>query len=253
MKKAWAAIMLSMFTLACISQNNQISDPGSEPGTVRQTSQNWFSEIIIGMALPHEDFARSDFSENAGLARPGVFVSAAYGRNFNKRLGLQAVLSVGSNSLNKKLDSLLKRPPSTTPSYAYKYTSWNHLRILAGPVLLFPVKNSTLEFNLLCGFMTLKNPQIIQQWNSNGRSFYVAENKPGSGDGFVYQLGTSYRRRLRDKISMKISVDYFRSEPEVRYQRIAHNGYGITHFKEIKSKQPVSMFNIGAGLYFRLD
>ncbi|MCD4696227.1 MAG: hypothetical protein K8S16_08280 [Bacteroidales bacterium] len=249
MKNKIISALFIGFTMLTFAQNNKTGTSNTSGDDGKKISKRIFSEIIIGMAVPTGDYASSDiYLEEAGFAVNGGFLFANCGIICNDLFGFEIAFSTGVNPLNKKIDDMLNQAgyPSNT-DYDYDYGGWSNLNIMIGPHFSIPVKKFALDLRLLGGYMFLERPFIKQTFN-NGTM--VAEQKKGQGNGIVCQIGTGLRYSISKTIDIKLSVDHYKANPEVKYQETFFNGLNYTHFDEKKYKQPISSFNYGIGIVF---
>ena len=132
------------------------------------------------------------------------------------------------------------------------------MNIMLGPLLSIPIQNFSLDLRLLGGYMYLRRPFIKQIFDKGA---WVLEEKAGYGYAFVLQFGAGMRYSVSKNFDIKFSLDYFKSKPEIKYQKVIFQNaviieedatyYGIlTGLDNKKYTQSISSYNFGIGIVF---
>jgi hypothetical protein len=248
MRKLLFSFIFCTFSVICFSQVEVDIKSDPRKNLENKFSKYYFSEFLMGLAIPAGDFARTD-PENAqsGFADPGGYLFAGYGRMFREMVGLEAGISVNFNPVNSSIDQLKKLP------YAQEYNrdaGWVIINYLAGPRFSFPAGKFAFDARLLAGLMDARRPSFKN--SITGIGYEIVEEKVGHGYAVVYQLGAGIKYQASKKISIKLMADYFKATPTINYQETAsvwgaYYGYYFV-YHERKYKQPVSAYNIGFGI-----
>ena len=244
MKKLSFLLTLLFMVNDSIAQSDQ-PVPGQEKG---KPKASYFSELVIGMAIPTGDFAGTDpQNTRSGFATTGGFLFAGYGKLYNDRIGFEVAVSVNAYPLAEEIDQLKKMENAAYYEHGF---GWWTISGLIGPCFSVPVKNFSFDFRILAGVMDVIRP-YFRNLNSTGAA--KLEESTGNGYAFTWHCGAGIQYRLSDKVGLKLSLDYLGSNPEINYQE-TYSAYQIYYHKEeINYKQPVSSFNSGFGVILHLD
>jgi len=248
MRKLLFSFIFCIISVICSSQEEGKIESGKEENREKSFSKYYFSEFIMGLAIPAGDFARSD-PDNAqsGFADPGGYLFAGYGRMYHKMIGLEVALSVNFNPVNSSIDQIKK----LTNAEEYNHDAgWVIINYLAGPHFSFSAGKFAFDARLLAGVMDARRPSFKN--SVTGIGYEVVEEKVGHGYAFVYQPGAGIKYQLSKKLGIELMADYFNATPTISYQETAsvwsvNYGYYFV-YHERKDRQPVSAWNIGFGI-----
>ncbi len=244
MSKVIIAVFFIFISLVCFSQEKKDSSSVKEK---RKPDASYFSELVIGMAIPMGDFAGTDTQNSrSGFARTGGFLFAGYGKLYNDRIGFEVAVSVNVYPLKEEIDQLKKMENADYYEHGF---GWWTISGLIGPYFSLPVKNFSFNFRALAGVMDVIRPYFR---NLDDTGAAKLEESTGNGYAFTWQIGAGIKYRLSDKVGLKLSMDYLGATPNINYQETFSAYQVYYHKEEINYKQPVSSFNSGLGLIFHL-
>jgi hypothetical protein len=253
LRKGLFSFVLLTYSMICFSQEKAKTETSYVGNTDKKYTVSYFSEIIIGMAVPLGNFGRSDLNNTqSGFAKTGGFLFAGYGKMYNNRIGFEVAISLNVNPLDPKIDQLKK---VGNPEEYHHDVGWVIINCLIGPHFSLPMKRFAFDVRILAGLMDARRPSFQNIYY--GAYFATLEENVGHGYAFVYQFGAGLRHPISKKVDLKLSIDYFRAAPKIRFD-VNGSVKGVdfdNYFEidEIKYKQPVSVLNIGIGLLLHLD
>jgi hypothetical protein len=236
--------VLLMYSLDCLSQANENNPAGN---SISNRSSSYFSEVVIGMAIPSGVFKGTDYQDyQSGFARSGGFLFAGYGKLYHNRFGFEVAATLSFFPLNDKIDEF--KEVENSQEYIRGYSWWT-ISALIGPCVSLPVNRFSFDFRILGGVTNVIRPYFR---NVYGNGTARLEETTGIGYAFGVLFGAGIEYSLSEKVGIRFSADYIYTSPYIKYQEIASVGQVYFDKDDIKYMQPVSSFNAGLGVILHL-
>jgi hypothetical protein len=194
---------------------------------------------------------KSDYADNtSGYANRSGFNTGVEGAYyFHKYIGIGGVYSYASfatNGLQTLADGYKEDfgVDSTTVNVKGRYSMNN---VLAGPYFSFPFKKFTLDIRAVAGICVMKTPEFTTYLEDQENATF--SQNAASATAFAYQAGIGLRYALFKNFGVRISTDYFGTNPDFKVSntnRMNNAGRLITEYH-----QPVSMLHYNFGLVYQ--
>lgn len=115
---------------------------------------------------------------------------------------------------------------------------------LAGPCYSIPVKRFAFDFRALAGISVVRTPQFTTYLEDQQNATF--SQQAATKTAFAFQVGAGVRYALTDWLSVKLNVDYFRTNPDfviTNVNRVNNAGRLVTSYHE-----PFSVVQLGVGV-----
>lgn len=171
--------------------------------------KNGFLGITIGPAISLGDFADDDLNnEDAGFAENGFNLTLlTFGYEFVENFGMAASWFGGGHTIETDFGDGL----------------WAYGAIVVGPMVTLELsEKADLDFKLMVG-------------PTSGIFDFDSLSEQEEGSGFGFDVGTSLRVSISNKIGLILNMDYFNTKSE---------------FDDFEQK--MTALNINGGIFFKL-
>jgi hypothetical protein len=205
--------------------------------------------FFIGTAIPNGTFASKNYSDSAaGFAKTGVIAGLTASYTLNDKLGLTAQAGAFANNVDEA--SLAKQINQKYPGYTWTVMSdnWRANFFLAGLTLKLPLQAAELDLSGLLGGASVSSPETFLT-GSKGSFSNTAKVSGATTGAFCFMLAATIKKELSPKICFLFTGGFLHTRPQfVNVNTSFTSGAGTTS----NFYQDISIFNISAGLLYRL-
>lgn len=187
---------------------------GTGPGRRGVTHRSWSNTFVgasIGLGTPVSSFAKTDTTDAAGYAKPGIHLNICGGVKLMPYFGLMAMVGGSLNGFNvdKYSNHIILDSSASNPTYTAK--PYILSQFLFGPFIYFSDgQNYNLMLKAMVGLGTVKFPVIEQSITTPTTSQTTTVETPSS-KGFTYVVGAGLNYKLTDRIGILVGLDYYGS------------------------------------------
>ena len=215
-----------------------------------QSDNKSFLSISAGPSLATGNFALKDItSEDAGLAKTGIFADLAYGYKFSKHVGGMALLKGKTHGLDVTDFNL---PLATDVTVDIETGRWKSAAAMAGLFIHVPLDNAgalQLSVKGLAGAQYSARPFVqitVTERSEYNYSQGTSRQESVSGYGFSYLFGSDLKYSVNNKLALMLSLDY--NSSNIKFEdSVRISGEGIV---DVSSKNAISTLDLGLGVAF---
>ncbi len=230
------------------------------PGRRGATHRSWSNAFVgasIGFGMPMSSFAKTDTTDAAGYAKPGIHLNISGGLKLMPYFGLMAMIGGSLNGFNvdKYSNHIILDSSASNPVYSAK--PYYLTQFLFGPFIYFSDgQKYNLMIKAMVGLGTVKFPVIEQSITTPTTSQTTTVETPSS-KGFTYVVGAGLNYKLTDRIGILVGLDYYgytityvdrKTTTEAVFQTNPVITASSLYVDHKKYKQPVGLLNFTAGV-----
>ena len=208
--------------------------------------------LSFGGSLPSEEYAKTSLEEDGGYALPGFVIEFTGAYIFDYYVGIAGTATFSSNSIDRDKygdDLAGALPPAQLPSdpvIDMKVGNWMYANIMAGPIVTIPVWKLNFDFRGVAGLSFMLSPPQEIYINVDNEEYF--ERRSSQTLNFAYMLGTGIRFNVNEAYAIRLSADYFRSNPSFT---IDENGLVGTITGKTSYDMNIGTVNINIGIAYR--
>ena len=256
MKKYFLLVILALLSITAFTQPNKFQ-----------------ASLTMSADWPMEKFGSDDFDDpEAGLAKNGFTMDIETAYYLNHRFSFAGMILFGTNqvssglvgqklearvlSLDPALENIFENKPE---NLSFNVNYWLYGSFMVGPRYSFPISNCFLDFKALGGFNVTFLPEQelfaeIRNQQNVVTEIYGTQSSRNSDLSLSALAGADLRIPVRERFSLKFSVNYFYSEAKMTLEdvRIDNPGENAQIFSLNKATTtiPLSTLNTGIGLVY---
>ena len=179
--------------------------------------QRSFLGLSFGASLPSEEFAKKSLAEDGGYALPGFVIEFSGAYVFDYYIGIAGTFTFSSNPPDRDalkqdlIDAITGPVPPEIEEVIFNHGSWMYSNLMAGPFFTIPIAFMNLDFRAVAGLSFLLSPPWKLIIETDKETYF--HERHGSTVNFAFMLGTGIRFNVKSNYSIRVSGDYFHSEP----------------------------------------
>jgi opacity protein-like surface antigen len=179
--------------------------------------QRSYLGLSFGASLPSGEFAKKSLSEDGGYALPGFVIEFSGAYVFDYYLGIAGTFTFSSNPPDRDqlqqdlIDAITGPVPPEIKEVIFNHGSWMYSNLMAGPFLTIPVAFMNLDFRAVAGLSILLSPPWELTVKTTEETYFTTHS--GNTASFAYMLGTGIRFHINPNYAIRVSGDYFHSNP----------------------------------------
>jgi len=216
----------------------------------------FFAEIGGSYIVPQGLFSSVDLKKsNAGLAKPGIGISAYYGFHSRINLGIKVGVGVNFFDFDKCVDTISDY--LYIPSYCkeeIKYGRWWMTNFFVGPTYKFDFKDISFDISILTGISFSRRPAIKHKIYKPGDADfnpYFYRYMPGLGSSVVFKPELAVYYNISKKHRIKLFCSYQHTSPTINYQIIWGDSYHNKVVKDKSVKMDIKWLEFGLAILFK--
>lgn len=218
--------------------------------TVFSQDRGCFS-VSLGANVPKGVYALTDFkSEDATLAKTGLFVNITMDNKLGKYLGIHSMINYGGNPIDENY--VLSEFNSEIPQFTWSVDSrpWKLFGIMFGPNSNIPLikEKLSLDVRALLG-VTKVSSSYLYVSGYYERTFVWAKKERVSATSLSFQLGSGLKYNVNGATSLMLNINYFGCAPNFLDLPTSYSD-GSKYYRSFKQK--VRTINLGLGVGYRL-
>ena len=251
MRRIFTAVFV-FATLFSVAQDD--STTTSSRKQKKEVTYRFHVSLEGGPAFPLSDYGDRNVDENhpkSGLALTGL--GARLRAGYEILPGLLAVADgiwfYNPGDAKTLLNSITSNP-NNPQQLKYKVTTsaWQIYGAMAGAAWKLNLEETECEFRLMPGIVKGKYSGATYSATDGVTTQTIVESADDV-TAFAMNLGFTFRLKLRERMGVSISGDYFVTE--LNFDNIKLTDSDGTVFNSGAYAQPVSVFQVGAGVYFK--
>lgn len=237
--------------------------------SVYAQSDNWYFSFSMGGSWPLGTFIKADIdNQESGYARNGftLILDATY--PVSDHVGLKGMALMNTNPVDRswlgtKLETRMNAVPILVADedrefLSLRVNSWMWNALLAGPVYTINFDRIFWDFQLLGGMNVAYLPQPKLKYEKPANNWlYLDRNTTTTNVSYGLLAGTAFRFPVTNRFNLRVGVDYYRSQANVKYEQIRVSKQGETILTENLGKGsstvPIEMISATVGFVYYLN
>lgn len=256
MKSIFLAVLIFL-TFKVTAQND------SSLQAKKEITHRFYIGAEGGPSFPLSDFGdRNLENPKAGAGLTGLCARLRAGYEVSKGFIVVADGIWFYNPLDAKtlLNSVTSNQNNPV-AYKYKVTTnaWQVYGGMAGAAWRFDLDDTDCELKGLLGLVKGNFASALYSANALDTTYFIDQSADGGVAAFAANIGITFRIKISEKIGLTVSGDYFVTE--FNYDNVKYTYYKISNSNNMRIddtvenagsyKQPVSVFQVSAGLSFK--